>query len=348
MRPKRGWWNLPTYAGAGVGLFFMLGLLCGCSTTGDRDVMSGTSSELSRIADAVPKIEPKSKYGNPKSYVVFGKRYYTKSSSKGHVERGLASWYGKKFHGRKTSSGERYDMYAMTAAHKTLPLPTYARVTNVSNGRSAVVKINDRGPFHGSRVIDLSYSAARKLGVVASGTAMVEIKTIDPSRPEFEEEDGFLASADTVFRTRSESEAQKEVVVTRKTPAAKKPTAHAEETATQVAKVQESDVQAKEAPIRVVEAKVRSEPEPKVAAVATKGSSMYLQVGAFGSRMNAEQLRRQLVRNIAERVQIRTTGGTTTSWYKVHVGPLDSRESANDLSHRLASLGLEGSHVVVE
>ncbi|NKN32624.1 septal ring lytic transglycosylase RlpA family protein [Marichromatium bheemlicum] len=148
------------------------------------DAFDDVPPEIASIPDAVPKVEPRSRYGNPKSYEVFGKRYYTKASSRGHVERGLASWYGKDFHGRRTSSGEPYDMHAMTAAHKTLPLPTYARVTNLENGRSVVVRINDRGPFHGSRVIDLSYTAAAKLGMVRKGTAMVEVRAIDPRRPD--------------------------------------------------------------------------------------------------------------------------------------------------------------------
>ncbi len=117
----------------------------------------------------------KSKLGNPTSYVVFGKRYYVLDKAQGFVERGTASWYGKKFHGRKTSSGEIYNMHAMTAAHKTLPLPTYVRVENLANGKSVVVKVNDRGPFVGDRIIDLSYAAAQKLNVVGPGTAKVEV-----------------------------------------------------------------------------------------------------------------------------------------------------------------------------
>lgn len=121
----------------------------------------------------------KSKSGNPSSYVVMGKRYYVLDSSQGFVQRGLASWYGKKFHGRKTSSGEVYNMYAMTAAHKSLPLPTFVRVQNLSNGRSIVVKVNDRGPFVGDRIIDLSYAAAEKLGVIGPGTARVEVSAVN-------------------------------------------------------------------------------------------------------------------------------------------------------------------------
>jgi rare lipoprotein A len=138
--------------------------------------------DLRHVQDAVPKPEPHSRYGNPKSYVVLGKRYYVKESSLGYKETGTASWYGKKFHGHRTSSGEPYDMYKMTAAHKTLPLPTYVKVRNLNNGRTAIVKVNDRGPFHQGRIIDLSYAAAHKLGYTGKGTARVEIIAIDTRR----------------------------------------------------------------------------------------------------------------------------------------------------------------------
>jgi rare lipoprotein A len=124
----------------------------------------------------------KSKLGNPSSYVVFGKRYYVLDSSNGFVQRGVASWYGTKFHGRPTSSGEVYNMHAMTAAHKTLPIPVYVHVKNLDNGRSLVVRVNDRGPFVADRIIDLSYAAAKKLGVDGPGTANVEISTVGPGQ----------------------------------------------------------------------------------------------------------------------------------------------------------------------
>ncbi len=140
--------------------------------------------DIDKVPNAVPRAEAKSRYGNPKSYVVFEKRYYVLESSKDFVQKGIASWYGKKFHGRRTSSGETYDMYAMTAAHKSLPLPTYVEVTNLKNKRSIIVKVNDRGPFHQNRIIDLSYTAARKLDIVGHGTGLVEVRAIDPAKPE--------------------------------------------------------------------------------------------------------------------------------------------------------------------
>lgn len=140
----------------------------------DRDI------DVSKVTDAVPRYESKSRGGNPKSYVVLGKRYYVKDSARGYVEQGHCSWYGKKFHGHKTSNGETYDMYAMSAAHKTLPLPTYLKVTNLDNRRSVIVRVNDRGPFHGNRICDLSYSAAKKLGIIKRGTGRVELRAITP------------------------------------------------------------------------------------------------------------------------------------------------------------------------
>jgi rare lipoprotein A len=134
------------------------------------------------IPDAVPRVEPRGTRGNPPFYTVFGKRYYVMASSDGWVERGTASWYGPGFHAASTSLGEPYDMYAMTAAHKTLPIPCYAEVTNTKNGRKVVVRINDRGPFVGNRIIDLSYTAAAKLDMLTAGTAPVEVRVLTPGR----------------------------------------------------------------------------------------------------------------------------------------------------------------------
>ncbi|MEW5755632.1 MAG: septal ring lytic transglycosylase RlpA family protein [Pseudomonadota bacterium] len=158
-------------------------LLAGCSQlpVEPQDGAPAQPVDVSRVPDAVPRAEPYSKYGNPPSYQVNGKTYFVKESATDHIERGRASWYGTKFHGKRTSSGEPYDMYAMTAAHRTLPLPTYAEVTNLDNGRKVVVKINDRGPFHEDRILDLSYAAASKLGILASGTGRIELRAISLS-----------------------------------------------------------------------------------------------------------------------------------------------------------------------
>lgn len=161
---------------------FMFSLLTSCGIYEVRDgAPSNYTKKWDEISDAVPVAVTPSKYGNPDSYEVFGKRYYTLDSAQGFSEKGIASWYGKKFHGQRTSSGEVYDMYAMTAAHKTLPIPVFVEVSNLDNGRKAIVKVNDRGPFHEGRVIDLSYAAAIRLGVAATGTANVSIRVVDNS-----------------------------------------------------------------------------------------------------------------------------------------------------------------------
>jgi rare lipoprotein A len=164
---------------------FTLILACALTVTLSACTFGMPIGTRSNTSDAgaieVPAKTTRSKLGNPTSYVVFGKRYYVMDNAHGFVQRGLASWYGKKFHGRKTSSGEIYNMHAMTAAHKTLPLPSYVRVVNIENGRSIVVKVNDRGPFIGDRIIDLSFAGATKLGVIEPGTAEVEISVLSSS-----------------------------------------------------------------------------------------------------------------------------------------------------------------------
>jgi len=161
---------------------FLIVLLVGCSSQYGRyqqkndsiPVRKPTSSELK---DAIPRAEAHSRGGN-KHYQVRGKSYQVLKSAKGYKQTGTASWYGKKFHGHLTSNGEIYNMYSMSAAHKNLPLPTYVKVTNLTNNKSVVVRVNDRGPFHQDRIIDLSYSAAYKLGMLKTGTANVEIEAI--------------------------------------------------------------------------------------------------------------------------------------------------------------------------
>lgn len=167
-------------------LGFVLSLFLGlaaCSSMSGRDGAPGSNFNASNIPDAVPKAEPLSRSGNPSSYVVGGKRYYVMKSARGYDKVGSASWYGTKFHGQRTSSGDGYNMFAMTAASPTLPIPTYVRVTNLANNRSAIVKVNDRGPFHSNRIIDLSYAAAKKLGYSNIGTARVRVTAIDVNSP---------------------------------------------------------------------------------------------------------------------------------------------------------------------
>jgi rare lipoprotein A len=175
--------------------------LAACSTTTSRDTPPPTAADeapkrggyykddgpgehppdnLDTIPDAVPRLEPLNRFAN-RPYAVFGRDYVPATSLRPYRERGIASWYGRKFHNAKTATGETYDMYGMTAAHPTLPLPSYARVTNVASGKSVVVRVNDRGPFHPGRVIDLSYAAAYRLGIAQKGSGEVEVESILPS-----------------------------------------------------------------------------------------------------------------------------------------------------------------------
>lgn len=167
----------------------LLMLLSACGTLApsggyyeDDGPETSPPADIANIPDAVPKAEPRSASGN-KPYAVYGVTYTPLADTSGYRERGIASWYGKKFHGKRTSSGEPYDMYAMTAAHKTLPLPSYVRVRNLQNDRSVVVRVNDRGPFLHNRLIDLSYAAAARLGILGTGTGVVEVEAVGPDEP---------------------------------------------------------------------------------------------------------------------------------------------------------------------
>ncbi len=162
----------------------LLSLIAACSSRPVYDGGPGVSTPVSRLPeDPVPRKEPRSRYGNGPYYKVYGETYRVLDTSYGYRERGVASWYGRKFHGRMTSSQEPYDMYAMTAAHKSLPLPTYVRVRNLKNNRSIIVRVNDRGPFVDNRLIDLSYAAATKLDMVRDGTSLVEVTAISFDEP---------------------------------------------------------------------------------------------------------------------------------------------------------------------
>ena len=167
------------------GLVALLILIC-CGCTVDPIKVQHDAEpddvpfDVMTVPDAVPRYEKRTRAGNPPYYTIYGKEYKTLKESTGYKKKGIASWYGTKFHGKKTSNGEHYDMYAMTAAHKTLPIPSYVRVTNLKNKRSVVLRVNDRGPFHDNRVIDLSYTAAVKLGIQKKGTGFVEVTALEP------------------------------------------------------------------------------------------------------------------------------------------------------------------------
>lgn len=176
--------------GAQARLLTALGLaalLAACATTprvaGPAAGLPPLPRDWRSIPNPVPQYLPPAPLGNPPSYAVDGKRYYVLSSADGYNRVGVASWYGPNFDGRYTADGDRYNMYAMTAANKVLPLPTFVRVTDLGNGRSVIVKVNDRGPFVPHRLIDLSYLAAAKLGMLATGTALVEVRALTPNSP---------------------------------------------------------------------------------------------------------------------------------------------------------------------
>lgn len=171
--------NLRTTFSRFLALLVISLLMTSCSHLSRPDGPPNFYVDETKIPNAVPKKEPLAKYGNMTSYRVNGKRYYVMKSVKNYNQIGTASWYGTKFHDHRTSSGEKYDMLAMTAAHKTLPLPTYVEVTNLKNHRKIIVKVNDRGPFSSNRLIDLSYVGAKKLGMLGHGTTYVRVKAID-------------------------------------------------------------------------------------------------------------------------------------------------------------------------
>lgn len=244
--------------------------------------------DLEAIADAVPRAEPLHRFAN-NPYSVFGRDYVPLRELGNYREKGFASWYGRKFHGQKTSSGEAYDMYGMTAAHPTLPIPSYARVTNPANGRSVIVRVNDRGPFHAGRVIDLSFTAAWKLGYVGTGSTLVEVESITPGQ------DTALARA----------------------PAKDK---------------------AEPDPI----ARLAEAPLPET----REAKGLYLQLGAFGNRDNAESFQSRVTRDLdwlADRVSIRVAGNL----HRIQVGPWKDRAEAEGIAERVRNaLGFNPTIVV--
>lgn len=291
---------------------------CGSLPTGGGGFFSRQDSapahavDVSNVTDAIPRVEPHSRYGNPESYVVFGKRYHVKKSSIGHVEQGVASWYGTKFHGKRTSSGEPYDMLAMTAAHKSLPLPTYAEVTNLKNGRKIIVKINDRGPFKNNRIIDLSYAAAIKLGITRAGTGLVEVRAIDPSQPP-----------------------QEKAPIQPLSPVTAPP----------------PTLRTVQPQIAVVAKAVPSPTDKLQQTTPEQAANIYLQVGAFGSRINAENLRAR-IRDIETLTpsMVSVTQGikSDSSIFRVRIGPIDSAPEADQVIKRLAQLGIKHPHVIAD
>jgi rare lipoprotein A len=278
----------------------------------------GTQLSAAQLKDPVPHDEPPSRYGNPVSYSVFGKRYTTMKSATGFQQRGLASWYGTKFHGRRTSSGEPYDMYAMTAAHKSLPLPTYVLVHNLDNNRTAIVRVNDRGPFHSGRIIDLSYAAAIKLGVAKTGVARVEIRSLSATDGPGATMPGRLARTTRI-----------DVPLT-PTPARPRQTTNRIELA-------------QSGPGSAAAVGHPSRPGPQRPRAA--GQGLFLQVGAFSSRHNAENLRSRMLAANLPAPNITTSQGSRTI-YRLRIGPLANRRQADALLPGLAQVGIHSPRLL--
>jgi len=271
------------------------------------------------IPEVIPRIEPRARSGNPPFYDVFGKRYYVLSSSVGYRERGVASWYGPGFHNVRTSIGEPYDMYGMTAAHKTLPLPAYVRVTNLQNGRSVVVRVNDRGPFVGNRIIDLSYSAAVKLDMLRNGTAMVEVRTIDPSVPP----PVITASATPA-------------------PAAAPPAATALTIVAPAAAAPASSAPAGSAPAGSAPA------GSGVTSPAAAATALFVQAGAFSDPANAERLAEKLRGGNYGKVIVRDDQIAGRRMYRVRIGPVPSVAEFDRVVAALERAGINDAHLALD
>jgi rare lipoprotein A len=283
---------------------------------------------LAAVPDAEPRAEPLHRFAN-NPYVVFGRAYTPQREVQAFRQRGVGSWYGRKFHGQPTATGEAYDMYAMTAAHPTLPLPSYARVTNVANGRSVIVRVNDRGPFLHERVIDLSYTAAWKLGYLEQGSAHVEVETIVPGtsiaagarRPTFGE------AATASFASASATSGRMRVTLP--------PAQPAEGGSTVVAPAVPRGVAAT-AP------SVPAESTPSAAGrgtspllpVASEANGVFLQLGAFSARENAEAFRAHVARMlpwVTDPINLRPSRGLV----RVQLGPYADAIEAMAMAERI-------------
>lgn len=287
---------------------FLSLVVAGCSSLDKKSNNGGyyqddgpgsKSIDLDSIPNATPRNEPYSQAAS-RPYRIRGQQYVPLSSAKGFVEAGQASWYGKKYHGRKTSIGEVYDMYAMTAAHKTLPIPSYARVTSVQTNKSIVVRVNDRGPFIGDRIIDLSYVAAQKLGVVSAGTGRVIVESITDSEG-------------AAPQSRSQSTYPAQLGTSRNTPS------YTEE---------QIDSQAS----NYVNTRVSPSNTPNP--MSTSPSGNMLQVGAFSVAANAQRLKSKLLKEGF----VYTSVEQRNSLYKVVLGPY-TQNQLNSVSSSLKSAG---------
>ena len=276
---------------------------------------------LDAIPDAVPKMEPLHRYAN-RPYIALGKTYTPMTVVGNFREKGIASWYGKKFNGERTSSGEIYDMYAMTAAHPTLPLPSYARVTNLANHKSVIVRINDRGPFMNDRIIDLSYTAAYKLGIIADGSAEVEVDSIDPN-----------VTVNVIAASTVQSQPLESAPVNL-APVAPQVAASAV-VATPVAEPAPAPAMPETATAAT------STPAAAIPSLASSDTAVYLQLGAFKTQDAAEaylaKMRSELGDN-GKQLKLSTKDGLV----RVHIGPYASQSEARSSADSMeAKLGFK-------
>jgi len=282
---------------------------------------------LDAIPDAEPRLEPLHRFAN-RPYNVFGQGYVPATARRPFRERGRASWYGRRFHGKPTSSGEPYDMYAMTAAHPTLPIPSYVRVTHAGNGRSVVVRVNDRGPFHKGRIIDLSYTAAHKLGYINAGSAEVEIEQILP------DEVPMMAAAKPVPPLPGRTPV---AVAESPAPASPPPAAVESRALPPLAPPQAaSSMPAAAAVVAAVAATSGADGDGLVPHIASASAGIFLQLGAFASRANAEGFRATVEREVAEhaeRLELFADGER----FRLHAGPYDTVDEARAAAERMGS-----------
>ena len=318
------------------------------------------------VPDAVPRIEPRARYGNPPFYDVFGKRYYVLSSSVGYWERGVASWYGPGFHKVRTSIGEPYDMYAMTAAHKTLPLPAYVRVTNLQNGRSVVVRVNDRGPFVGNRIIDLSYTAAAKLDMLRNGTAMVDVRTIDPMTPPvFTASTAPVAPAGagpavaTPAAATPPSAASPTAASPTAAPSAAAPAAAAltvvpfadASPATPQPPVPQPATAPGASPVQSSATAVQSSATPaqsSAAGATFTRSPLFIQAGAFSDPANAERMAEKLRGGNLGKVFVRDDVIAGRRMYRVRIGPVPDVANFDRVVAALERAGINDAHLALD
>ena len=330
----------------------LLATLSACSVIPERQVIQD-KVDISTIPDAVPKMEPLSKLGNPESYVQSGKRYWIIPNPYNYKETGLASWYGTKFQGKRTSSGETYDMYKMTAAHKTLPLPTYVRVTSLTNNNTIVVRVNDRGPFKDERIIDLSYAAAKKLGISDSGTDQVEVKVIDPMQFSAEgangkgnaETTGLTQSAPLPVESIPATEGQPQAHTEQAAPTSGNTATGSAATASTAATPQGSTDTGLQG---MAATEAQTAPEPSAPNTTPNGASvkLFVQVGAFGNAENAARLQSELNEIQSNNVIVDSSGGPQGILHRVQIGPFNSEEEARKLEAPLKNHGIDRFQII--